>query len=260
MSKRRPVVNRLTAFTLVELLTVIAIIAVLAAMLLPAVSRARQQAQMTHCASNMRQIGTAMLGFAVANEGRLPGGGQAASSMAWQDVLNYEYFHVSDYVPRQYGNSTNSAKLVCPRAPMGQTINARRIFAMNVDLMGDNEASSRKVELYIKPASQRNSAYRAYGAGASYNLTEYWLGAKLSIVRNPSAKFLVFETERGSDGFSGTEPIAINSGQPWTAGTSGVYSFRHPILRMNAIYCDGHVDSVAFGPSVMASRYFDLKY
>lgn len=51
------------AFTLIELLTVIAIIALLAAILFPVFSRARENARRTSCQSNLRQMGTAVMQY-----------------------------------------------------------------------------------------------------------------------------------------------------------------------------------------------------
>lgn len=69
VARRRPG----AAFTLVELLVVVAVIAVLAGLLLPGVLRARANALRTKDLSNLRQVGAALLTYAGDHDGQLPG-------------------------------------------------------------------------------------------------------------------------------------------------------------------------------------------
>jgi len=102
-----------SAFTLVELLVVIGIIAVLISLLLPALNSARRSARTVGCASNMRQIGQAMMNYVAENGGLLPFGAiyyELDRQTVWDDLLH-------QYLGGTQARSGVLQRAITPNAP-----------------------------------------------------------------------------------------------------------------------------------------------
>ena len=117
MHARRP-----NAFTLVELLVVIGIIALLISILLPGLSKARQQANLLDCQSRLRTMGQSLAIYVTSNKGSLPWGvvdhnaawtntAPFTPSTADQERFNWWMFTLSEYMQKDVRGPDGYARI-----------------------------------------------------------------------------------------------------------------------------------------------------
>ena len=223
---------RARGFTLIELLVVIAIIAILAAMLLPALAKAKAKAQQTSCVNNLKQLGYGMMMYLNDNHDTFPG---CASR-------NTYGFHVEDWI---YWRNTPPYTL--NKSPIVANLGTVDTNIFRCPLDKDDTYRRQTGAPYYNFSYSMNSSDLTGGrnvhgmASIISGNTSYLF--KLSNVRRPTDKIMLAEEVASlspSDNKDRTYQAVIDDGQ-WVPGNNRLTG-RHS-SKADITFADGHVQT-----------------